>query len=376
MHGIYVHLPFCPYVCPYCDFAKWPLRPSAASAYLDALVREITQTPGVNAQTIFFGGGTPNAYAATTIASLVTTLRARFPHPQGRAHEISVEVNPELVEAGDFDVYAAAGVTRISIGVQSFVDDEIAVLGRKHTSEQVEQVVKMARAAGIASVSIDLIFAVPGQTRATWGQSLARAIELNVDHISTYGLTVEEGTPFWEWHRREPARFLDQDREAELYAEAIERLGGAGFEQYEISNFARSGHECAHNRNYWENGEYLGFGVGAASYREGERSVHTRSLADYIEAVSSGRPIPGDSERLSGIRKAGEAIMLALRTTSGVNLTGFRERYGVDVTSRYRSVIEEFVDAGLLECEGDRMRLSIKGRFVANDVCEAFIACE
>jgi oxygen-independent coproporphyrinogen III oxidase len=370
--GIYVHLPFCPYICPYCDFAKWPMRRSRASAYMQALQAEILAAPSEPAATIFYGGGTPNAYDPDEIATLTQLLRERFPSGSS-PHEITIEVNPELVGETDFERYARAGINRISIGVQSFVEPEIAILGRKHTTEQVERVVASARSAGMTSVSMDLIFAIPGQTPTSWGRSLDAAIALGVDHISTYGLTIEAGTPYERWYAREPAAFAGEDLEGELYGMAIDRLERAGYEQYEISNFARHGQRCAHNENYWRNGEYLGFGVGAASYRGGERRVHTRELEAYVAAAGAGRAIPGEAERLTGIKVVGEAVMIALRTAQGVALREFKERYGVDVAERYAPVVARYESDGLLERCGDRLVLTRRGRFLANDVCGAFV---
>lgn len=369
MLGVYVHLPFCPYICPYCDFAKWPVRATAAQRYLTALAAEIDATPARPAATLFLGGGTPNAYDAAAIAGLVARLRARF----GAFAEATIELNPELVRDGDFERYRAAGLTRLSIGVQSFEPAEIATLQRRHTGDDVERVVAWGRRAGMSSISLDLIFAVPGQTAASWRRSLRRAIALDVDHVSAYGLTVEEGTPYAQWRDRQPGAFFDDDREAELYALAIDDLREAGYEHYEISNFARPGHRCAHNANYWANGEYVGLGVGAASYLAGERRAHTRSLDEYVAAAGQGRPIPSESERLEGPKRAGEAIMLALRTSQGVGLHDFKERYGIDVVRHYAPVVTRFAQAGLLERVGDRMRLTERGRFVANDVCGAFV---
>lgn len=372
MLGVYVHLPFCPYLCPYCDFAKWPLRASSARRYLAALEAEIAMQPAVAAETLYLGGGTPNAYDAQTIAALAGRLSARF----GAHAERTIEINPELARPGDFAAYRAAGIDRLSIGVQSFEPSELATLGRKHTREQVEEVVSAARAAGLRSVSLDLIFAVPGQTPASWERSLRGAIALGVDHISAYGLTVEEGTPFAAWRAREPQAFFDDAAEAEFYALAIDLLAAAGYAQYEVSNFARPGHRCAHNMNYWANGEYLGLGVGAASYRGGVRSLHTRSLDAYLAAALAGRPIPGEAERLEGRRRAGEAIMLALRTVQGVRLSEFKERYGIDVIEAYDRVVAQFAGTGLIERTSDALRLTRRGRFLANDVCGAFITFE
>ena len=372
MLGVYVHLPFCAYLCPYCDFAKWPLRATAARRYLDALHAEIEREPQRPVATIYLGGGTPNAYDATAIASLLARLSERFPG----AGEVTIEANPELVRGGDLMAYRTAGITRLSIGVQSFERSEIQTLGRKHTVAQIAGVVAQARAAKLHSVSLDLIYAVPGQTPASWRRTLRAAIALGVDHISAYGLTVEEGTPYAAWRAREPGAFFDDALEAQLYAIAIETLEGAGYEQYEISNFAQPGHRCAHNCNYWANGEYVGLGVGAASYVAGVRSTHTRSLDAYASASLEGRSIPSDAERLEGRRRAGEAMMLALRTAQGVGLSEFKERYGIDVMADYAPVVTRFARTGLLERVGDTVRLTQRGRFLANDVCGAFITFE
>ncbi|HEY9085827.1 MAG TPA: radical SAM family heme chaperone HemW [Candidatus Tyrphobacter sp.] len=372
--GIYVHLAFCPYLCPYCDFAKWPYRESAARRYLDALVAEIDREAAKPAATIFLGGGTPNAHAAATLSGLIAGLCARFPAPAGAEQEITIELNPELVHPGDCEVYRGAGVTRLSIGAQSFDEREVRMLGRRHRAAEVELAIRRAREARIGSVSLDLMFAVPEQTLQSWRASLEHAIALDVDHVSAYGLTIEAGTPYAELREREPRRFPGDEAEAEMYEIAIDVLGAAGYEQYEISNFARPGHRCAHNENYWSNGEYLGFGVGAASYRGGERSTHTRLLDRYIDAALSGVPIPGESERLEGARRAGEAIMLALRTAQGVRLHAFKERYGIDMLESYGPVIAEYGQLGLLERGEDAVRLTRRGRFLANDVCGAFLS--
>jgi len=369
--ALYVHLPFCPYICPYCDFAKWAYDAPAAARYLAALEAEIGAAPALAGTTLFFGGGTPNTYEPAVLAALVRRLRERF--VLGTDAEITLEINPDPGLCTGLETWRAAGINRLSIGVQSFVADELRVLGRRHVPADVAEVVRRARAAGFANISIDLMFGVPGQTEASWRQSLDAALALDVQHLSTYGLTIEEGTPYARWFAREPAAFADDTREADLYALAIATLGGAGYEHYEISNFARPGFRCAHNENYWRNGAYLGLGVGAASYRDGVRSVHTRDRETYIAAALAGEPIPGESETLAGDQRVGEAIMLALRTREGVDTGAFRERYGVDVRVRYRSAIERMEADGLLQSGTAFVRLTERGRFVANDVCAAFL---
>jgi oxygen-independent coproporphyrinogen-3 oxidase len=370
--GVYVHLPFCPYLCPYCDFAKWPRRKSSAQRYLEALSREIEDAPPFRARTLFLGGGTPNTYEPETIARLTGVLRERFALPAGA--EATIEMNPDPPLCEGFEIYREAGINRISLGVQSFAATELATLGRRHRAQDVASAVRRARAAGIGNVALDLIFGVPGQTVDSWRTTLAAALALEPEHVSTYGLTIEEGTRYAAWYAREPGAFSSNDLEAELYELAIDTLTAAGYEHYEISNFARPGSRSLHNANYWENGDYLGLGVGAASYRGGVRSVHVRDLESYCQAALGRLPIPGESECLAGAARAGEAAMLALRTSQGVDTAAFAERYGIDFMSYYAPVLAEMTSAGMLEITEFRVRLTRRGRFVANDVCAAFVA--
>ncbi|MBC5799336.1 MAG: radical SAM family heme chaperone HemW [Candidatus Eremiobacteraeota bacterium] len=372
--GVYVHLPFCPYVCPYCDFAKWPLQRSRAQRYLRALEAEIAAAPPLQARTLFLGGGTPNTYAPATIAALVAQARERFGLPA--AAEATVEMNPDpgLCTPEVFAAYAHAGITRVSLGVQSLVPEELAVLGRRHCAGDVTVAVERARRAGIGNISVDLIFAVPGQTVASWRRTLEAALALEPAHVSTYGLTIEENTPYAAWQARRPGDFIGSDAEAELYALGIDMLEAAGFEHYEISNFARPGARCAHNENYWRNGNYLGLGVGAASYLAGCRAVHTRDFETYCTALERSAAVPGDGERLEGAAQLGEAAMLALRTSEGVDVAAFKQRYGVNVLHRYAAVLTDLRAAGTLDVTPSHVRLTRRGRFIANDVCQAFVA--
>lgn len=370
--GLYVHLPFCPYLCPYCDFAKWPLRRSSAARYLAALEAQIAAAPAFAARTLFLGGGTPNTYAPESIVALVARLRERFEIPADA--EISIEVNPDLSLCEGFEAYAAAGINRLSVGVQSLDAAELVRLGRRHRPADVTEVVRRARAAGIANLTIDLMFAVPGQTVESWRRTLDAALALDLPHLSTYGLTIEPGTRYAAWQAREPAAFADDDTEAECYRIAIEELGAAGYEQYELSNFAKPSFRSAHNANYWANGSYLGLGVGAASYLGGERRTTTRDLERYCEAALAGEPIPAQSERLEGAALVGEAAMLALRTSEGVDFAAFAERYGVDFPSTYARELARLVRDGLIALGATHAVLTPRGRFVANDVCAAFLA--
>ena len=310
-------------------------------------------------------------FEPSVLAELIAAVRTRFLLPDGA--EITLEANPDPTLVGRLAGYRQAGVNRLSIGVQSFDSRELRTLGRRHTTQDVRETVAAARAAGFDNVSLDLIFGVPGQTDESWATSLDAAVALGVEHLSCYGLTIEQGTPYATWFARDPSVFADDTREARLYEIAIERLRAAGYEHYEISNWAKPSRRSQHNRLYWANAAYLGLGVGAASYLDGVRSTHTRDLDAYCEAALMGAPIPGESERLEGAQRAGEAIMLALRTAEGVDLDAFRERYAVDVLDRYHEVVDELAAAGLLVVEPACVRLTERGRFVANDVCAAFL---
>jgi oxygen-independent coproporphyrinogen III oxidase len=370
--GLYVHLPFCPYLCPYCDFAKWQHDGAAAQRYLRALEGEIAGAPAFAATTLFYGGGTPNTYPAEQIARLTATFALHFDLPSGA--EATIEINPDEALCNGFEIYRRAGINRLSIGVQSFIESELRALGRQHTAADVAHAVRAARTAGFTNISLDLIFGAPGQTLASWVTNLGRAIDLGVEHVSAYGLTIEAGTPYERWYARTPEAFPDSDQQAEFYGAAIDILTAAGFEHYEISNFARPGFRCAHNANYWANGPYLGLGVGATSYLAGERRTSTRDLSEYEAAALSGSRIPAERERLEGSARVGEAAMLALRTAEGVDFQSFAERYDVDFKAMFSSVLNDLSAAGLVTIGSAGVALTRRGRLLANDVCGAFLA--
>jgi len=369
---VYVHLPFCPYICPYCDFAKWAWDDAKAARYLDALRAQIAAAPDVRARTLYFGGGTPSLYEPAVIAELVALVRERFALPPNA--EVTLEANPDPSLIARLPGLRAAGVSRLSIGAQSFAADELRALGRRHAAEDVRRTVAAARDAGFDNISIDLMFGAPGQTTESWNASLDAVVALQVEHVSCYGLTIEAGTPYATWFARDPRAFAGEELEARLYSIAIDRLRGAGYEHYEISNWAKPGFRSQHNAIYWANDAYLGLGVGAASYLDGVRSTSVRVLDAYVDAVLAGQPVPSESERLTGAAQAGEAIMLALRTAEGVDLARFRERYGIDMRSAYGTVIGDLVGAGMLASDDASVRLTERGRFLANDVCGAFLA--
>ncbi len=371
--GIYVHIPFCDRICPYCDFAVVRTREDAIARYCAALHEEIerAEKPEGGVATVYFGGGTPSALPPARIASLIAKLREKFDF-QADSLECTLEANPSRGVA-DLEQWRAAGINRLSVGVQSFDDGELHRLGRDHSAEQASAFLEVARSAGFENVSLDLIAGAPGQTRASFAASLATAIARPVSHISIYGLTIETGTPFASWYARDPVAFPDDDVVADLLETADTVLTNAGFLHYEISNFARPGFESAHNNGYWRQRDCIAFGLSAAGYENGLRYTNHRGLAEYCEAIEAGSSPRAFSERLPIARRIGEAAMLALRTSAGIVDADFARRFGIDASAVFRAARKKCSAAGLLEDDGGRARLTNRGRLLANMVCAEFL---
>lgn len=371
--GCYVHLPFCDRICPYCDFAVVRHVKARVDRYMSALAREIETSPLPHkpVRTIFFGGGTPSALEASRLERLLAQLFERFGVAPGSI-ECSLEANPSR-NVDDLPLWRRAGVTRISIGVQSLDDVELHRLGRDHSASQAEVFARAARRSGFDSVSVDLIAGAPGQTLGSFTTTLDRALSLEPDHVSVYGLTIEPSTPYAAWHSREPAAFPDDDAVADMLIEADERLSSAGFEHYELSNFARPGHRCEHNVGYWRQRDCIAYGMSAAGYDSGERYRNERDFDAYCAAIETGSSPRADVERLDRGRRIGEAAMLALRTTDGISDADFRKRFGIDISVAFAAAIKKCSARGLLEADGYGARLTATGRLLANDVCAEFL---
>ncbi len=379
--GCYVHIPFCDRICPYCDFAVVLYRSAQVDRYLAALLREIhgaggaedTQTLGAprSLQTLYLGGGTPSALPSAALGSLLRAIFERFATQAGSI-ECTLEANPAR-NAHDLPAWREAGVNRLSIGVQSLDDGDLHRLGRTHTSDQAVEFCTAARDAGFANISVDLIAGAPGQSMAGFERTLSGAVAMDVDHVSIYGLTIEAGTPYATWQRRDPSAFPDDDALATMLDTAHDVLSDAGFVHYEISNFARPGFESAHNAGYWRQRDCLAFGVSAAGYAGGLRYRNHRDYEAYCSAIERGGSARADEERLEPDARLGEAAMLALRTSQGIGFDDFRERFGVPVTVVYAAAAERCMAAGLLEQDARGMRLTRRGRLLANSVCAEFL---
>jgi len=347
--GVYVHVPFCAARCDYCAFATWTDRDHLMERYAAACVTEIGRARRDEAMgsatSVFVGGGTPSRLPAELLAEILGVV------PRAPGAEVTVECNPEDATAEMFGVWRAAGVGRVSFGVQSMVPHVLAGLGRRHEPDTVARAVALAGAAGFASVNVDLIFGSPAETDDDFRRSLEAvlALEPTPGHVSAYALTVEPGTPLAADRSRHP----DDDVQAQRYALADGWLGRAGYEWYEVSNWARPGQRCRHNRLYWAQGDYRGFGAAAHSHRRGRRWWNIRTPERYIAAVDAGRTTTAGEERLSAEQRRFEGLALAVRTSGGVPA----------------SVVPDDPDLdGLVERRGERAVLTVRGRLLANAV--------
>ena len=346
--GAYLHIPFCRHRCDYCAFATFTDRDDLMGSYVSAVAIEIERaveagTPPVTS--VFVGGGTPTRLDAAALMSLV----ALFPTVVDA--EVTVECNPDDVTPEMMREYARGGVNRLSFGVQSMRSHVLAALGRTHDPDNVKRAVEFARAAGIHDINLDLIYGVHGESMEDWRHTVAEALKLEPRHVSAYGLTVEAGTPLAD----DPSRHPDDDVQADMYEVADEMLVAAGMSNYEVSNWALPGHECRHNRVYWRQGDYLGFGSAAHSHRAGRRWWNVRTPDRYIELVTSGRSAESASEELDADERRVEGLQLALRMRDGVP----SESFAADDL--------EFL-AGLVELRGERVVLTRRGRLMANEV--------
>ena len=370
----YVHVPFCAHHCGYCDFAIAVGQDGRIDRYLDALAAELaTLGQPQPVRTLFLGGGTPTYLSARQLDRLLADVTRWLPPEPG--HEFSVEANPGTLDADKVAVLTAHGVNRVSLGAQSFRPHLLRALERDHAPADVPRAVELVRRLG-ARLSLDLIFGVPGQTLDDWRDDLRRALELGPDHVSTYGLTYEKGTPLWKRRQRGEVRPVGEVAELAMYVCAMDTLGAAGFEHYEISNFARPGRRCRHNEVYWANHAYFGFGMGAARYVHGRREVNTRDLRGYLRRALAGEPTAFQAEELPPGERARETLAVQLRRADGINRPAFREQTGFDLDALTGRALARHVELGLLRDDGDRVWLTRAGKCVADAVVEAlFAAC-
>ncbi|MCZ6891535.1 MAG: radical SAM family heme chaperone HemW [Chloroflexi bacterium] len=388
--ALYIHIPFCETKCPYCDFNTYAGIEQLIPTYIDALIQEVglwSVTLGpVPIGTIFFGGGTPSYVPPEHIGRLLSTVRSAFTLAANA--EITLESNPGDVTMERLARWRAAGVNRLSIGVQSLDDELLRLLGRRHTSQDAVDAFGYAQAAGFDDVNLDLMYGLPDQSIDQWRRTLQDTIALGPRHLSLYCLTREEGTPLEAWVRDGSVPTPDPDLAADMYELAEEIAGRSGFEHYEISNWALPGHACRHNLSYWRNQSYLGVGPGAHSYLQGHRFANLSSPREYIKRVSlraAGASTPKDfpsalrdgpvdmMERVDARLEMGETMMLGLRLADGVTGDGFNARFGQTLMDVFGAAIQELEEFGLLQWNGDRLLLTPRGRLLGNEVFQRFL---
>lgn len=365
--GLYIHIPFCKAKCAYCDFYSLAHSEEKMDAYMAALLRHLEEVApraaGMQVDTVYFGGGTPSYLGAARLCRILQTVLRRY--DVARDAEITLEANPD--SAGDWKELRRlrrAGFNRLSLGVQSTDDALLRHIGRVHTYEQVQQAVMAARKAKFTDLSLDLIYGLPGQTMEDWQRTLADAVALGPEHLSCYGLKLEEGTPLWQ--QRQTLTLPDDDAQADMYLYTVAALGEMGYEQYEISNFAKPGKASRHNLKYWRMEEYAGFGPGAHSDFGGVRYGYVRDVDSYI----AGKLVLSESENDSTLARDYEYVMLSLRTAAGIDRQTFEKRY----RQRFQpmeALFEQYEKAGLaLPTEGG-WRLTPKGFLVSNSIIAA-----
>ncbi len=363
--GIYVHVPFCASTCDFCAFYQVQPTAEMVRAYLAGIERECELVSWERpVTTVFWGGGTPGMLAPKDLARLAAIVRARC---GGAPEEWSVELAPGSVTAERLAVLKDAGVTRVSMGVQSFQPALLDALGRNHSREQVLRAYKRVRAAEFKSVNLDLMFALPGQTEAEWLADVQAAVALAPDHLSTYCLTFEEDTALWVKLSQGRVK-LDVEHEAKLYERTWEWLGAAGYAQYEVSNFARPGHACRHNLNTWRMHEWVGLGPAAASQHAGWRGANVADLAQWQAGLEKGERMPEDRVALTPALLAEDALIFGLRLNEGVDVSALKARYAAAPWAQVDELIARLAEEGLANMENGWVKLTVKGRLLADNV--------
>jgi len=372
MLGLYLHIPFCSAICNYCNFNRGLFESGLKDRYVAALEKEIRSSGrGERADTIFFGGGTPSLLDPSEIHRLITACREGFDLAVDA--EITLETNPETSSAERMEQFRAAGVNRLSFGVQSFRDDELKRLGRIHSAGRARAAVGEARAAGFDNISLDLMMWLPQQTRDHWQESVESLIEARPEHASLYLLELYPNAPLKEDMARGGWSLAPDDDAAEMYLDGLERLDREGYIQYEISNVSKMGRASRHNLKYWQDGEWLGFGCGAHSTVGAVRWKNVSATTDYVDRVNAGASVQSERRAMASSERVEEALFTGLRLAGGLDVDAVSRRYGIDVRERYWDRLQPFLDGRLLLAEGPVLRLSRDGMLVANEILQVFV---
>ncbi|MCC6324042.1 MAG: radical SAM family heme chaperone HemW [Candidatus Brocadia sp.] len=371
-HALYIHVPFCARKCNYCDFHSMVSDTGMIDRYLHALEKELALLPGEYLfQTVYIGGGTPSVLKESQLEKLLSCIIRCIPASEIR--EYTVEVNPGTLTKNKVELLKGYRVNRISLGVQSFQNKQLELLGRIHSGDDARDAFALLRKNGFQNVNIDLIFGCPEQTPDDWERDLRTAVELNPEHLSAYSLTYEEGTPLAVDLKNAVVDKLEECVELEMYKMAIDYLTRNRYHHYEISNFARDGYECCHNRVYWENREYVGVGTGAHSFLHGMRTANEKDVLKYIQRIQENTSIKLFGECLPPDRLASETVIMSLRLRQGISNAVFYKRFGYALEDQFGDQINRLRAHGLVAFEDERLKLTEKGLFVADTVMTEFL---
>jgi len=369
MLSLYIHIPFCVGKCRYCGFYSATYSSRGADAFISGLKYEAAKHRDDFIHrpfgSIYIGGGTPSVLSPQQLGELIGVIREYFPIDD--TAEFTVEANPNTVTNEKLSLLLAKGVNRLSLGVQSFSDGILQALGRLHTGEQAADAFRLARIAGFRNIGLDLIYGIPGQTAANWEETLSAAIALKPEHVSAYSLSLDDGSQFKREAEAGGFTMPDDEVSAAMYERTVEALRNACYEQYEISNFSRTGYECRHNMNYWDRGEYLGLGPGAWSFISGTRFANISDTEEYSRRLSNGRSVIDARETIGREPSARETVLLGLRTMKGLDLFRFKLEFGADLLGRLERNAVPLMDAGLLSFTEGRMRLTDRGILLSNE---------
>lgn len=366
----YVHIPFCTQICYYCDFSKVFIKNQPVDSYLEHLLQEFASYDIQKLRTLYIGGGTPTALSALQLETLLDGLTRNL--DLSVLEELTIEANPGDLDEDKIAVLKNSAVNRVSLGVQTFDDKMLKKIGRSHLEKDIYENIDRLKLAGFDNISIDLIYALPGQTMEQVKDNVAKAIALDIPHMSLYSLILENHTVFMNRMRRGKLPLPKEEVEAEMFEYIIATLESAGFEHYEISNFSKPGFESRHNLMYWDNAEYYGIGAGASGYVNGVRYKNHGPIRHYLKAVEEGNARITE-EHLTLREQMEEEMFLGLRKKSGVSMTRFEEKFGTSFENLYGQVVRDLCHQGLLQVEGQQIRMTKKGLFLGDTVAERFI---
>lgn len=379
--GIYIHTPFCTSKCYYCDFVSFPNMETSIERYIDSVCSEILQNAEIlseyNIATVYFGGGTPSYIDSKYILKIMDTLRLFFKPEYGEKREITIEINPGSITEDKLKDYVNSGINRVSIGLQSTYDEILKKIGRKHTFTDFENLLSLCKKVNISNISLDLIYPLPGLSLNMFNESLIKIMDMvskyDIKHISIYNLEIHEGTKLEFLLKEGYETLVDEDEEMEMKRLIEKVLTKNCFLNYEISNFALKGYESKHNLNYWNQGEYLGFGVNSSSFFGGTRYTNTENLKTYIDSIENGTISIKEKDELDKLDLMKEYIILKFRLADGFNVDDFKKRYKVDINDLFKNEIDKLIELKLIVKDKNNIKLTEKGKDLANIVWQEFV---